>query len=406
MNNNKFKMIFSLTVVLLAILSLVSDIKILGVFILFVYMIMGSFIYYKSINKLNLIHISWMSLCLVISIISKNLIIQVLGVSFLPLTLLGQLVLRRKVLSFVAIRFLDLILFLVGIIFILMNKVDIAVLIFINALLVRQVQFPFHVWLKDSSETRDLFPSFLYLILTQSGFVLYSEKFLYSHVAEHIAYFIPVLTLFTGLFTAVGAIKEKDILVRHLLLFVSQSCLPLAAYYSQDSTSATGGVLFAILLSVSGAISGMIAYHIYLQKGVTKIDKQLSLYRSNKNLAVIYFVASLSIVGLPFTLGYFAEDILFHGLIKIYPLLAGVYIIMTAINAFTVFKNYNNLFLGHSQYKSTPLFFKKMNKVFISLAMAFVFLGGIFCGQLGVTVEKQFLKSQNEDSSSTHYTSH
>ncbi|NBP25995.1 MAG: hypothetical protein EBU81_15915, partial [Proteobacteria bacterium] len=57
-------------------------------------------------------------------------------------------------------------------------------------------------------------------------------------------------------------------------------------------------------------------------------------------------ICSLALIGLPGTLGYCAEDLLFHGALSIHPFLGVVLPLATAFNAINLFRLYSLLFLG------------------------------------------------------------
>jgi NADH-quinone oxidoreductase subunit M len=63
-------------------------------------------------------------------------------------------------------------------------------------------------------------------------------------------------------------------------------------------------------------------------------------------LAVFFLVCGLALVGLPGTLGYCAEDLLFHGALASHPLLGLSLLIATALNAIHLVRLYSHLFLG------------------------------------------------------------
>jgi NADH-quinone oxidoreductase subunit M len=54
-------------------------------------------------------------------------------------------------------------------------------------------------------------------------------------------------------------------------------------------------------------------------------------------LAVFFAIAGLALIGMPGTLGFAAEDLLFHGSIESHPLLGIGLPLATALNAITVF---------------------------------------------------------------------
>ena len=63
-------------------------------------------------------------------------------------------------------------------------------------------------------------------------------------------------------------------------------------------------------------------------------------------LAVFFLVCGLALIGLPGTLGYCAEDLLFHGALESHPLLGVALPLATALNAVHIMRMYGMLFLG------------------------------------------------------------
>ena len=366
----------------------------LNFFVLLIYLGGVSFLGYRSVNKANIFHISWMAACLGASIYFPGYISKILWIGALPLSLLVYLNSAKKMGLFRWVNIITLVLFaLSGVLFYIGDFASSAVL-GISALIIRQGQVPFHLWMKESSQAPELFPSFLFLLLCQSGFALYAQTYLSVYNGGVFNQIIPGLTLFTGLYLAISALLEKRSLPKHLLLISSQSCLPLAAFQSYSGVSATGGILFAMTLALGGIVFGFIAYHIWLQKGIVTLNKYHSLYRTNKSLAAIYLVSGLSLVGLPFTLGYIAEDILFHGLVNTSPWLAGIYVLMTALNAYTVFLTFNCLFLGHSHKKWASLKFNLTNRSAMPFLLGSLVISGFSAGPLSRVIEKRVKESR------------
>lgn len=366
----------------------------LNIFILFIYLLGISFVGYKSCDKTNIYHMSWISTCLSASLYFRDFPLQTAWVALASVSLVIHCFVTGKMRIFKWVQVFSLFLFGLAIWLYNIGDVQASTIVVINALLIRQVQFPFHLWIKEIKNNTNLFPSLLFFIISQTGFVLYAESFLHSFDTGIFSFIIPVLTLATGLLLAVYGLLEKNILTRHLLIIISQSCLPLAAYQSFSSTSATGGILFSLLLAMSGSVFGFLAYHIVVQKKIDTLDEFHSLYRKNKQLASIYFIIGLSIVGLPFTMGYIAEDILFHGLVETSPFLAALYILMTAVNGYTVFHTFNSLFFGHTTKVWSPLYQSRFNKFFVFTTLILVVGGGVASGPLAKGIEKRIVKDR------------
>lgn len=383
----------------LTFFSVQSKLLNLNLFIFFLFLLYASFLFYRSAKNSNLLHVGWMAACFSAAFYVQDFGAQAFLVSVAPVTLVLEVIVKSGGSAFALVQGGSSLLLLGALALFELNARYEAAILALIAIMAKQSQFPFHLWIKKSSGRRELFPSFLFYIVCQSGLMLYSESFFRFFSVEGYQALLSALTLGTGLYLAVQALLEKDLFSRHLLIIVSQACLPMAAYHSYSRASATGGVLFSLALALGGSAFGLIGYHIYLQKGVKRLDKFFSLYRSNKFLAVFYFVSGLSLAGLPLTGGYIGEDILFHGLVKTSPVLAPLYILTTAVNAYVVFHSFNLLFFGHTQERLSEMRFTKFNKAFLAASLFLIVASGMVPGPLVNSIEKRIAGLDREAAS-------
>ncbi len=68
--------------------------------------------------------------------------------------------------------------------------------------------------------------------------------------------------------------------------------------------------------------------------------------RGCPGFAVFFAICGLALAGLPGTLGFVAEDLLFHGALESNPMLGLALPLATAINAITILRLLARLFLG------------------------------------------------------------
>ena len=80
--------------------------------------------------------------------------------------------------------------------------------------------------------------------------------------------------------------------------------------------------------------------------GAVAADWPLGLAVRAPRLAVFFLVCGLALIGLPGTLGYCAEDLLFHGALESHPLLGVALPLATALNAVHIMRLFGVLFLG------------------------------------------------------------
>jgi NADH-quinone oxidoreductase subunit M len=84
-------------------------------------------------------------------------------------------------------------------------------------------------------------------------------------------------------------------------------------------------------------------------------EEYLGLGAHAPRLACFFAVFGLALVGLPGTLGFVAEDLLFHGGLTAQPLIGVALPLATALNAITVFRLYSTLFLGRRAIHAIPI---------------------------------------------------
>ena len=397
MKNNSFLILIQVvTVFILSFFCYQNFSFSLNTFLLFLYLLTTSFLNYKSVDKNNIIHISWMSVSVGMAIWLDNYYLQVVTVALTPLTLVLHFALNKRQKIFTWLQFLNILTFFLSIWLMVIGEKMYGLTFAISALLIRQSQFPFYIWFRELKNDPESFPSFLYFVLVQTGFIIYAESILHIYHPNSMHLFVTSITLFSGLMLAFYALRETHSMTKHLLVIMSQSCLPLAAYESFSTTSATGGLLFSLTIALGGSIYGLFAFHFYKQKQIINLDQYYSLYRSNKNLAAVYFVCGFSLVGLPFTIGYFAEDVLFHGLIETATYLAPLYIIMTAINGYTVYYTFNRIFFGHTQKRWSNLYFYRHSKILIAVSAIVLSFGVIVLGNISTKIEAKIEGSHKE----------
>jgi NADH:ubiquinone oxidoreductase subunit 4 (subunit M) len=260
---------------------------------------------------------------------------------------------------------------------------------FILAIAIRQGIFPSHLWLLEVKNSPRLFPSFVFFLLCQTGAILYSLPLLHEHLPTSAIKFVGSFAIVSGIYLAVRAKLSSYHLEKHLLVIASQSSLLLTGLSHAYQLTTLGTVMYAIILAISGSIFAMIAYEIYRQKNIEKIDQYFSIYRTNKSLTFIYLICGMSLIGLPLTAGYFAEDLLFHGLIQNSHFDSLLFISMMAINGHTIYQIFCRLFFGHVSHRWLPLYHTKTNRFLITCTVFLLIIASIFVSPLTKKIETE-----------------
>lgn len=216
------------------------------------------------------------------------------------------------------------------------------------AVALRKGIFPAHSWVLDAYDRGPLLPNVLLFNGHLGAMILLrAESTHLAEAAQQILEWVSLGALGTALFASVAAIAQRRPRRILALLSVSQAAFILAGLGSRNIEGMTGSLthwlvvasattgLACILRAVETRCADAMTGHGYLGLAVRA-----------PRLAVCFLVCGLALVGLPGTLGYCAEDLLFHGALASHPLLGLSLLIATALNAIHLVRLYSHLFLG------------------------------------------------------------
>jgi NADH-quinone oxidoreductase subunit M len=218
----------------------------------------------------------------------------------------------------------------------------------IAAVLSRKSVVPLHSSLVTACERASLLNTMLYLNGHLGVYLIARLAMPLMPTASHQALSpLADLALLSAVLTAVMALTEKS--PRRLLglLSISQMSFLLAGLESTSSAGLNGAIAYLVVLSMSTA-----GLFIVLRLLEVRLDAPLALDRFHglggraPRLAAFFLVSALALVGLPGTLGYVAEDLLFHGTLDSHPELGLVMPLATALNAISLLRMFARLFFG------------------------------------------------------------
>jgi NADH-quinone oxidoreductase subunit M len=116
---------------------------------------------------------------------------------------------------------------------------------------------------------------------------------------------------------------------------------------------------------------------------VTNPEGNLGLAVKAPRLAAFFLICGLALIGLPGTLGYCAEDLLFHGALSSHSYLGLALLVATAFNAINLLRLYSLLFLGvlPKHVIDIPDALPR-ERWPLAACVAFLILGGLFPGKI------------------------
>ncbi len=216
------------------------------------------------------------------------------------------------------------------------------------AVLLRKGIFPFHTWVTRAFEDGSL-PQLNLLLNSHLGAYLMMRFVVpfYPDLAAQSLFVLSGLAIFTAMYAAILAIaaeKPRRILA---LLATSQASFILAGLENRNVEGITGALVHWWVVAFS--ITALLAVYRALEARTSDVaapDGFLGLGFHAPRLAVFFTVGILALVGLPGTLGFAAEDLLFHGALESHPMLGIGLPLATALNAITGLRLIATLFLG------------------------------------------------------------
>ncbi|MEK0445597.1 MAG: hypothetical protein RLZZ399_918 [Verrucomicrobiota bacterium] len=216
------------------------------------------------------------------------------------------------------------------------------------AVALRKGLFPLHSWVVASFQHGPLIPSVL-LFNGHLGALLTArtEAVQLPGYAQHALDWLGILALATALLASIRGFAEKT--PRRLLAFVciSQASFILAGLATANEQGITGALLHWFVVSVASSIlAGILRILEVRVMDVADPEGNLGLAVRAPRLATFFLLAALALVGLPGTLGYNAEDLLFHGALESHPWMGVSMLAATAFNAINLLRLYTLLFLG------------------------------------------------------------
>jgi NADH-quinone oxidoreductase subunit M len=163
------------------------------------------------------------------------------------------------------------------------------------------------------------------------------------------------LALFSALLMAFLTLGESTPRRTLALVAASQSAFLIAGLQIRNVEGITGALVHALV--VAACIAGLATvYRILHARCGSSVDERFAgLGTRAPRLSVFFLVFALALVGLPGTLGFAAEDLLFHGALETHPALGIALPLATALMAISLLRLYAHMFLGKRQLYVPPV---------------------------------------------------
>ena len=216
------------------------------------------------------------------------------------------------------------------------------------AVLFRKGLFPVHGWVIAAHERGDLPIAALLINGHLAAFLVVRVIIpIFPAISQESLVLVTDLAFFTALYTAVLALSERSPRRILALLVVSQSSFVLAGLETGTPEGISGALVYWMVVTVATTSLAVVLRSIEQRLHHPLSDENyLGLAGPFPRLATFFVVCGVSLVGMPGTLGFIADELLLHGALESHPRLGLVMPLAAALNAFLLFRLFSRLFLG------------------------------------------------------------
>jgi len=243
----------------------------------------------------------------------------------------------------------------------------------------RTAVFPFHPWLV-SLVRKDLTPLALSLASPLSGLCLLLRfgAILPDAFPRDLPW-IAAIGLASAVIFALISLGQRDQLGAMLYLVMSQYGLVFMGLGEVDPLTVNGSLVLWLAQGLAGTGLVLMALGVRWRRGTVPIETFHGLVRGAPHMAGAYFLFGMSVVGLPGTVSFVAEELLGQGILLDHPWLAAGFVVVTATNAVGFLRAYGRVFLGEASRDEArcPDLRPNERAVVLALAAALI-LPGIF----------------------------
>lgn len=218
----------------------------------------------------------------------------------------------------------------------------------ILAAFLRMGVFPAHGWVLHEFDRGALLPAAL-LLNGHLGAYLVARVAIpvFPEISHEMLPVLGDIALLAAMFTTIMGIAERRPRRLLALLLMTQSAFIFSGLQSKNVEGITGALVQWLVIAVAG--TGLVCVYRVLEARVSSVSSGplfAGLAARTPRLATFFVLSGLALVGMPGTLGFCGEDLLFHGALETHPQLGIAMLVATALAAIQIYRLFATLFLG------------------------------------------------------------
>ncbi len=215
-----------------------------------------------------------------------------------------------------------------------------AALLLTVGLFVRQGALPFHSWMPPLFEQAPLGSAAIF-VHSQAGAYLLARLLLSTPDVVPTA-FLDLVGVATAIYGATLACAQSDARRALGYLAVGQSALVLTGLASAGVTGIVGGLLMVIGVGLAQAGAAVSLECVRSRRGDLVLGSKGHV-EVGRGVSASFLALGLAGVGLPGTLGFVAEDLVFHSALEHRPLVGAAMVLATSLSGLAVLRIYFGL---------------------------------------------------------------
>ena len=176
--------------------------------------------------------------------------------------------------------------------------------------------FPFHTWSPDGHASAPTAVSMLHagVLMKLGGYGAFRVAiFLMPQAAAQLSWIFIILTAFSVVYGALGAIAQKDLKYINAYSSVSHCGLVLFAILMMNQTAMNGAILQMISHGLMTALFFALIGMVYERTHTRMVNEMGGLLKIIPFISIAYIIAGLASLGLPGLSGFVAEMTIFVG---------------------------------------------------------------------------------------------